>query len=250
MALVESFVRFARDVGATVCAEGVESLDELAVLADLDVQWGQGFVLARPAPPWVAVSPVAADVCRVALADSFRTLPTEFHPIGSSDRRLVHVSARLAAASSARDLEGALSLISAELGASKICVSAYHETEGVIETMAENGKRTGRPIFPIADYPVTTAVLRNQEVVQTLVGDPGSDPKEVELLLELGERSLLIVPVISRGESVGIIEAYRTDERAWSRAEINRARVIANQFAVVIPTLTERERSAVPRPPV
>jgi diguanylate cyclase (GGDEF)-like protein len=242
MALVESFVRFARDVGATVCAEGVESLDELAVLADLDVQWGQGFVLARPAPPWVAVSPVAADVCRVALADSFRTLPTEFHPIGSSDRRLVHVSARLAAASSARDLEGALSLISAELGASKICVSAYHETEGVIETMAENGKRTGRPIFPIADYPVTTAVLRNQEVVQTLVGDPGSDPKEVELLLELGERSLLIVPVISRGESVGIIEAYRTDERAWSRAEINRARVIANQFAVVIPTLiAERE---------
>ena len=51
MALVESFVRFARDVGATVCAEGIESLDELAVLADLDVEWGQGYVLARPEPP-------------------------------------------------------------------------------------------------------------------------------------------------------------------------------------------------------
>jgi diguanylate cyclase (GGDEF)-like protein len=243
MALVESFVRFARDVGATVCAEGVESLDELAVLADLDVQWGQGFVLARPSPPWVEVSPVAADLCRIALADSFRTLPTEYHPIGSSDRRLVHVSARLAAASSARDLEGALALIAAELGSSRICVSAYHASDGVIETLATNGERSDQTIFPIADFPVTAAVLRDQEVVQTLVGDPGSDPKEVELLLELGERSLLIVPVISRGESVGIIEAYRTDERAWSRAEINRARVIANQFAVVIPTLTaERER--------
>jgi diguanylate cyclase (GGDEF)-like protein len=243
MALVESFVRVARDVGATVCAEGVESLDELAVLADLDVQWGQGFVLARPSPPWVEVSPVAADLCRIALADSFRTLPTEYHPIGSSDRRLVHVSARLAAASSARDLEGALALIAAELGSSRICVSAYHASDGVIETLATNGERSDQTIFPIADFPVTAAVLRDQEVVQTLVGDPGSDPKEVELLLELGERSLLIVPVISRGESVGIIEAYRTDERAWSRAEINRARVIANQFAVVIPTLTaERER--------
>ncbi len=41
-----------------------------------------------------------------------------------------------------------------------------------------------------------------------------------------------------RGESVGIIEAYRPNERAWSRTEINRARVIANQFASVIPTLT------------
>ena len=59
----------------------------------------------------------------------------------------------------------------------------------------------------------------------------------MELLLALGERSLLMVPVVSRGESVGIIEAYRADERSWSRAEINRARVIANQFASVIPGL-------------
>ena len=46
MALIESFVRFAHRTGATVCAEGVESLDDLAILADLDVQWGQGFALA------------------------------------------------------------------------------------------------------------------------------------------------------------------------------------------------------------
>ena len=39
MALVESFVRFARRIGATVCAEGIESLDDLAVISDLDVQW-------------------------------------------------------------------------------------------------------------------------------------------------------------------------------------------------------------------
>ena len=57
MALVESFVRFARDVGATVCAEGIESLDELAVIADLDVEWGQGYALARPAEPWAGVPP-------------------------------------------------------------------------------------------------------------------------------------------------------------------------------------------------
>ena len=49
MALVESFVRFARRIGATVCAEGIESLDDLEVVSDLDVQWGQGFALGRPA---------------------------------------------------------------------------------------------------------------------------------------------------------------------------------------------------------
>ena len=75
MALVESFVRFARDVGATVCAEGIESLDELAVLADLDVQWGQGYALARPSEPWVEIAPDAAEVCRTALAETFRSMP-------------------------------------------------------------------------------------------------------------------------------------------------------------------------------
>ncbi len=251
MALVESFVRFARDVGATVCAEGIESLDELAVLADLDVQWGQGFVLARPSAPWAEVSPIAADVCRAALAEAFRSLPTEHHPIGSSDRRLVHVSARLAAASSARDLESALALIAAELGSSRICLSAFHAADGVVETLAESGERNDQTIFPLADYPLTESVLRSQEVAQTIAGDPDSDPSEVELMLELGARSLLIVPVISRGESVGVIEAYRPDERAWSRAEINRARVIANQFASVISTLSgERRQGSIPSPPV
>jgi len=242
MALVESFVRFARDVGATVCAEGVESLDELAVLADLDVEWGQGFVLARPEPPWTEVSQVAAEVCRTALAESFHSLPTEHQPVGASDRRLVHLSARLAAASSPRDLEGALELIAAELGSTKVCLSAYHGGEGLLETLVENGEATGETVFEITDYPLSAAVLRDQIPVQTRVGDPESDQSEVTLLLNLGERSVLMVPVVSRGESIGIIEAYRRDERAWTRAEVNRARVIANQFASVIPTLSGSEK--------
>ncbi len=117
MALVESFVRYASVVGATVCAEGIETLEELGVLADLDVEWGQGWVLARPEEPWVEVSPIAAETCRLALSETYRMVPTEGRSIGSSDRRLVHLSARLAAASSREDLEETLGLIAAEIGA-------------------------------------------------------------------------------------------------------------------------------------
>ncbi len=238
MALVESFVRFARDVGATVCAEGIESLDELAVLADLDVQWGQGYALARPGEPWVGISPEAAELCRNALAESFSSMPVERHPLGSSDRRLVHLSARLASARTRADLESALALIAAELGASKVVLSAWHASDAVLETLAENGERTDQTVFAVDEYPLSGRVLREQEAVQVVVGDPDSDPNEVELLLALGERSLLMVPVVCRGDSLGIIEAYRGDERAWTRAEINRARVVANQFASVIPSLS------------
>ena len=241
MALVESFVRFARDVGATVCAEGVESLDELAVLADLDVQWGQGYVLAPPSAPWPEPSPVAAEVCRAALAEALREVPAERSAIGASDRRLVHLSARLAGARSREDLCDALEPIAAELGASKVVLSRWYPEEGTIDTLAESGEASGQTRFAIADYPLSAHVLLRNEAVQVVVGDPNSDPAEVELLLSMGKRSLLMVPVISGGEACGLLEAYSPEDRPWTRAEINRARVIANQLASLIRTLAHVE---------
>jgi EAL domain-containing protein (putative c-di-GMP-specific phosphodiesterase class I) len=46
--LASAIVSFARDVGAIVVSEGIESEDELSCLMDLSVGCGQGFYLARP----------------------------------------------------------------------------------------------------------------------------------------------------------------------------------------------------------
>jgi EAL domain-containing protein (putative c-di-GMP-specific phosphodiesterase class I) len=46
--LASAIVAFARDVGATVVSEGIESESELCCLKDLAVGCGQGFHLARP----------------------------------------------------------------------------------------------------------------------------------------------------------------------------------------------------------
>jgi EAL domain-containing protein (putative c-di-GMP-specific phosphodiesterase class I) len=51
-ALVECFVRFAERTDAHVCAEGIESLDDLLVLARIGVTHGQGYVIARPGLDW------------------------------------------------------------------------------------------------------------------------------------------------------------------------------------------------------
>ena len=74
------------------------------------------------------------------------------------------------------------------------------------------------------------------EATQVLVGDPAADPSEVKLLLSHGYRSLLMVPVILRGETRGLVEAMSAKERPWTRMEINRARIVANQLASVIET--------------
>ncbi len=68
-ALVSSLVDFARHTGATLCAEGIETFEELMTLRDLGVAWGQGYFLAKPAPPWPALQPELSRLLREAPAE-------------------------------------------------------------------------------------------------------------------------------------------------------------------------------------
>ena len=55
--MIDALVRYARRIGAVVCAEGIETMEDLEALADLDVTLGQGYALARPGKPWADVDP-------------------------------------------------------------------------------------------------------------------------------------------------------------------------------------------------
>ena len=48
-AMVAATVSYARQVGAEIVAEGIETVEELVALRELDVELGQGYLLARPA---------------------------------------------------------------------------------------------------------------------------------------------------------------------------------------------------------
>ena len=47
-ALTKSMVGFVAEIAAVLIAEGIEEPEELAVLRDLGVEWGQGYYLGRP----------------------------------------------------------------------------------------------------------------------------------------------------------------------------------------------------------
>jgi EAL domain-containing protein (putative c-di-GMP-specific phosphodiesterase class I) len=49
-ALAASFAQFAREIGAKIVAEGIETETEFNVLKDLGVHLGQGYFMARPGP--------------------------------------------------------------------------------------------------------------------------------------------------------------------------------------------------------
>jgi EAL domain-containing protein (putative c-di-GMP-specific phosphodiesterase class I) len=70
IALVEFFVMFARRVGAGILTEGIETVDELRTLVNLGVNYGQGYLLGRPAEPW---KPVSEEITRALATGALRT---------------------------------------------------------------------------------------------------------------------------------------------------------------------------------
>jgi EAL domain-containing protein (putative c-di-GMP-specific phosphodiesterase class I) len=242
-ALIDSFVRFARRTRASVCAEGIETMEELKLLADLDVTYGQGYVLARPAPEW---GTVAGSVSESLLRSSLRSqgdLSSKDELPESGDQRLEYVSARLSRIHAMEDLEDLFELIAAELGADAVCLSRWVRDQNAVETIVDSsGDETGMR-YNLTNYPSTAHVLNTGEAVQVLISDPGADLGELALLGRLGFESLLMVPVVCRDERLGLLEAYGQVERPWTRSEINRARIISYQLGAVLDGL-ERVQAA------
>jgi diguanylate cyclase (GGDEF)-like protein len=236
MALLEALVGYARRIKATVCAEGIETIDQLIALGDLDVTYGQGYGLARPAAGWPELPPQVLATLheRSLIAPRAAEELRSEHEVG--DRRLEAACAMLSRAGSDEDLRIGLELLAAEMGADEASVSLWDGGEDV-ETLSltpgwmecEIGER-----FALRDYPATAAVLRDQQAVQVQASDPGADRAELELLGPFGFGTLLMLPAMAGGRSVGLLEVARRWERPFTRSEVNRARVLAYQLGALL----------------
>ncbi|HEX8856732.1 MAG TPA: EAL domain-containing protein [Thermoleophilaceae bacterium] len=234
VALIDSFVRFARRTGATVCAEGIETMEELRTLADLDVTYGQGYALARPADDWTSVSSAVSEALLRRSLQSQADVTADSDPTDSGDKRLEFVSARISQVGSLDELGELLELIAAEVGSDDVTVSRWLPEDDSVETICGGDQAPAGERFKLSNYPSTRHVLTTQEAVQVLVSDPGADLGEVALLQRTGFAALLMVPVVCRGETLGLIEALSRTERPWTRSEINRARIISYQLGSAI----------------
>ena len=240
-ALIDSLVRFARRTGAEVCAEGIERVEELRTLADLDVTYGQGYVLARPARAWPLV---AFDVAGPLLRRSLRTgtsLATDTGTEADGDRRLEQVVERLSEIHSLTGLDEGLRLIAAELGGHEAALLRYEGAGDQLEAVSHHAWMKSGERIDLAGYGTSREVLTSREVVQVLFSDGSAEMGELALLGTSGYRALLIAPVVSHGQSLGVLQVFGREERPWSRSDANRARILAYQLGSVVEGLSGRE---------
>ena len=84
-------------------------------------------------------------------------------------------------------------------------------------------------------YPLTAKVLDEHTSAVVNVDDPRADPAEVATLRTGGDRSLLMLPLVYRGEAIGLLEASDARRaRSYSRQELRLCQAVAGQAAVAL----------------
>ena len=234
-ALLEALIAFASSTGAAICAEGVEDRDDLRVLVALDVSYAQGYALCRPAPGW----PQPDGAATAAAASEIRGgLRISSGPPGASAfaRGLAELSDDLSAARTVRDL-GTANVRAAELlGADELALMLVEGNE--IELVSRNRAALGQR-WSLDEFPSTRYVLEHRIPGQVVLGDEEGDPAELAELAEFGLGTVLLVPVICGDQPLALLEIYRIRPQAFTAREVDRARVLAQQFGAALDRLPE-----------
>ena len=118
-------------------------------------------------------------------------------------------------------------------------ISTYDAASRSVATLADYDARGRRlpdvETYPLSRFPLTRRVLEEQTPAVVNAGDPAADPHELRELVREGDKSLLMVPLVFRGESIGLVELMdHTRERRYSRQELRLCTAVAGQAAVAL----------------
>ena len=107
------------------------------------------------------------------------------------------------------------------------------QLEQISDECGEAGER-----WPLADFPASGYVLEAGIPGQIVAGDVAGDPSELEELARMGFATALLVPVTYGCTPRALLEVYRVRAQAFTTREVDRARVLAQQFGAALDRFT------------
>jgi len=154
---------------------------------------------------------------------------------------LLDVSRSLSSSLELRDILREFATRAAELtGATAAELSHYDPAKGALVMLVEYREgvdeitTTGGQVYHLVDYPATRHALETQEAVQIRVSDPTHDPAERALLEHQGQKSLLMLPLVARGETIGLMEIVDVNDRVWSDDDVEFCRALCDIVAIAV----------------
>ena len=88
------------------------------------------------------------------------------------------------------------------------------------------------PAYDLADFPATRTVLEGREPYVVQAEDPTADAAEASYMRSIGQQTLLMLPFVVRGESIGIVELGSARRDAFAPRDMELAELLAREAAV------------------
>jgi EAL domain-containing protein (putative c-di-GMP-specific phosphodiesterase class I) len=204
-AVLRATAAFAREVGARVVAEGVERVEELEVLRDIEIEYGQGWLFGRPSAPWpqdiapgfVASTPAPARPAPAAPADA-------------SAERLERALGRTG------DTAAACEAAADHLARRGLLPAVYLAQGGTLRCQAARGYWQVRDGVPASGGDVGQAFAGGETVVVDDASVPGAHARAC---LPLGAAGVLVAETLVPLDAATLAELERTAAALSARLE-------------------------------
>jgi len=129
------------------------------------------------------------------------------------------------------------------LGCSYCTMFEYDRSTHALRVLAEYDSKgshvslrgqTRDGLFGLADFSLARRVLEHRSIAMVNVDDPDADPTERQLLVNDGDASMMMVPMIYKDEAIGTIEIIDVKPRAYTVQEQRLMRSMAALAAVAL----------------
>jgi len=130
------------------------------------------------------------------------------------------------------------------LGVPECSLSLLDPTEGTLQAIAdlytdeERGRiyrEKAKEAYRLGDYPATARVVETLQPLVVQASDRDADPAELAYMQKYELATLVIIPLVMKGQTVGIMELETWDqERRYTSEQLNLAMTLANQAAVAL----------------
>jgi diguanylate cyclase (GGDEF)-like protein len=92
----------------------------------------------------------------------------------------------------------------------------------------------GGQVYRLSDFPATRHVLIAQEPMQIRVSREEDDPAERRLLESRGQKTLLMLPLVARGETIGLMEVIDVEDREFEAYDVDFCQACCDVVAVAV----------------
>ena len=193
---------------------------------------------------------------RAATAVGSARLLTRTQDLAGELRRLLDMSAELSGSLDPRQVADLMArhLVRAT-GVDECVISYWDRAAGRVESLGyfpTHRFEEIEPFFVVAGYPETMRVLERQETVIIHADDPGADRAEVALIKRDDNKVLAMLPLVAKGQSIGLVELISNGPVTWNDERLSLVRTMANEAAMALENarLYEDARNLADRDPL